>query len=248
MADDELLTIAQELADITRLVADDDVSGTLDRFVSRAVRTVPGCARATITIRADGLVDTVAAAGDPAVDETAEGPVLEALTFGEPRRLDDVATDQRWLGFAATMARNGYRSCLSLPLPTRSAETAVFTLYSSGAGQFADTSYDLVLLFTLHAGVVFDNAALYHDSTKLVEQLQAALTTRALVGRAQGLLMHRFTMGADRAFAALREASQNSNTKLRDVARLLVAAHEDGDLESVLAKFGLSGENPPPDK
>lgn len=240
MVDDELLTVAQELAEVSRLVADDDVGGTLDRFVHRAVRTVAGCTRATITVRADGVVETVSGAGGPAVDETITGPVLEAVTFHEPRRLDDVATDQRWLSFAAEMARSGYRSCLSLPLPTRSAGAAVFTLYSADGGQFSDTSYDLVLLFTLHAGVVFDNAALYHDSTKLVEQLQSALKTRALVGRAQGLLMHRFDFGADQAFAALRAVSQNNNTKLRDVAGSLVAAHESGDFESALHSLALT--------
>ncbi|WP_328997958.1 ANTAR domain-containing protein [Kribbella sp. NBC_00709] len=33
---------------------------------------------------------------------------------------------------------------------------------------------------------------LYDNSTKLIEQLQAALHTRTIIGQAQGILMHRY--------------------------------------------------------
>ena len=94
---EDVLTVARELAEITRLVEDDDFATTLARFVARAVRTVPGCGHALITVRAAGVVETVASDRDAAVDVTAPGPVIEAVTFAEPRRLDDVATDQRWV-------------------------------------------------------------------------------------------------------------------------------------------------------
>jgi len=237
---DDLLTVARELSEITRLVDEDDFGATLQRFVARIVRTVPGCDHATITVRARGAVETVAESGAVGLDESESGPVLEAVTFGEPRRLEDVATDQRWPGFAARMAGAGYRSCLVLPLPTQSESSAVFTLYSATPHQFDETSFDLVLLFALHAGIVFDNAALYHDSLRLVEQLRAALRTRSIVGQAQGLLMRHFGYETDAAFAALKMASQNSNTKLRDVAGVLVSGHEHGEFEVTLQKLAIS--------
>ena len=243
---DDLLTVARELAEVTRLLDEDDFSATLQRFVARVVRTVPGCDHATITVRADGQVETVAEARPVGLAETESGPVVEAVTFGEPRRLEDVATDQRWPGFTARLAAAGFRSCMSLPLPTQSDSTAVFTLYSSTPHQFDETSFDLVLLFTLHAGTVFDNATLYHDSRQLVDQLRAALRTRSIVGQAQGLLMHRFGYETEGAFTALRKASQHSNTKLRDIAGLLVNGHEQGDFEATLQKLAITaaGEQP----
>ncbi|MDT7661601.1 MAG: hypothetical protein QOD04_1157, partial [Pseudonocardiales bacterium] len=39
----DLQTLAQELAEITRLVEDDDLDSTLRRYVDRVVRTVDGC-------------------------------------------------------------------------------------------------------------------------------------------------------------------------------------------------------------
>lgn len=237
---EDLLTVARELAEVTRLLDDDDFGATLQRFVARVVRTVPGCDHATINVRTEGVVETVAGGLTVELDESGAGPVVEALTFGEPRRLEDVATDQRWPSFAAHIAGAGYHSCLALPLPTQSDSSAVFTLYSATPHRFDETSFDLVLLFALHAGTVFDNATLYHDSRQLVEQLRAALRTRTIVGQAQGMLMHRFGYETDTAFAALRKASQNSNTKLRDIAGLLISGHEHGEFEDALQKLAIT--------
>ncbi|KAA2256013.1 GAF and ANTAR domain-containing protein [Solihabitans fulvus] len=241
-----MLTLGQELAEVTRLVEHDDVPATLERYVARVVRTVPGCHHATITVLTDRGADTVAGAGEPLLacrpDDPAPvaSPVLESLVYREPRRLDDVRTDQRWSAYADLLAQAGYRSVLALPLVTDTEPSAVFTLFSREPGKFGETSFDVVLLFALHAGVVFDNVTLYQDSKSLVEQLRGALRTRTVIGQAQGLLMQCNGYDATTAFAALTTASQHHNIKLRDVAATLVAAHEQHDLEVGLAKFGLS--------
>jgi AmiR/NasT family two-component response regulator len=79
-----------------------------------------------------------------------------------------------------------------------------------------------------------------------VEHLRSALHTRSIVGQAQGLLMHRFGYQTEPAFAALRKASQHSNTKLRDIAGLLISEHEHGDFETTLQKLAITaaGEQP----
>lgn len=244
MADDDneadLSTIARELAEITRLVEDDDFGTTLERFVNRVAQTIPGCADALITVRSQTGVESVSSTRALGFDPLLSGPIIEAVTFNEPRRLDDVGADQRWPAFAATLANAGYQSSLSLPLSIKGDDTAVLTLFAHTPDQFADSAYDVVLLLTLHAGAVFDNASLYHDSNRLVTQLRTALRTRALVGRAQGLLMRHFEYGTERAFAALTRASQNSNTKLRDLAGLLVRSHEDGSFEATLQRLALT--------
>jgi GAF domain-containing protein len=242
---DELVTIAQELAEITRLVENDDFGATLDRFVARIVRLVPSCDRAILTVRSAGAVETVAGGDSLDFDPIAPGPVVEAVTYGEPRRLDDVAGDQRWPTFAAQIANAGLRSCVALPLSTRGDDTAVLTLFSAKPDQFADTTYDIVLLLIAHAGTVVDNAALYRDSTQLITQLRTALRTRSLVGRAQGLLMRHHGYDSDTAFTMLKGASQNTNTKLRDLAARLVTAHEHDEFDAALDTFDLTGPTEP---
>jgi transcriptional regulator with GAF, ATPase, and Fis domain len=236
----DISTIARELAEITRLVEDDDFGKTLERFVNRVAQTIPGCDDALITVRSQTGVESVSSTRDLGFDPILPGPIIEAVTFNEPRRLDDVGADQRWPAFAVALANAGYQSCLSLPLSTTRDDTAVLTLFAHKPDQFTESAYDVVLLLTLHGGAVFDNASLYHDSSRLVTQLRTALRTRALVGRAQGLLMRHFAYDTERAFAALTRASQNSNTKLRDLAGLIVNAHEDGNFEETLQQLALT--------
>jgi hypothetical protein len=51
--------------------------------------------------------------------------------------------------------------------------------------------------------------------------------------------MREFRYDSDQAFEALKRTSQNSNTKLRDLAELLVSAHEDGSFASVVGSLAL---------
>jgi GAF domain-containing protein len=239
---DDILSVASELVEISRLVADDDFGATMARFVTRIVRTVPGCDDAILTVRSATGVETVHSSRDLGFDPLVPGPIVEAVTFGEPRKLDDVAVDQRWPAFGTQFVNAGYRSCLCLPVSTSGEETAVLTLLSKEPDRFGEAAYDVVLLLTLHAGVAFENASLFHDSRELVTQLRAALHTRSLVGQAQGLLMRHFAYDSAHAFEVLKRASQNNNRKLRDLAALLVRAHEEGTFETALADLGVTGE------
>lgn len=55
-----------------------------------------------------------------------------------------------------------------------------------------------------------------------VRGLRAALRSRHVIGQAQGLLMARYSVSSETAFAVLVRLSQSSNAKLRDVAERLV--------------------------
>ncbi len=242
----DLLTLAQELAEITRLVEDDDVPSTVRRFVARVVRTVPNCDHAIIAMRTDSGLDVVADAPDSGVPLTTDaepgallGPIGEVLDYAEPRRLDDTVTDQRWPAFSSTLAAAGYRSALVLPLSVRRGAGAAFAFLSRRPEAFGAASFDLVLTFALHAGAVLDNATLLRDSRDLVEQLSTALGTRQAIGRAEGLLMREFDCDVPTAFGLLQRASQNTNTKLRDVAAALIEAQEGLAFTEALTRLGI---------
>jgi AmiR/NasT family two-component response regulator len=55
-----------------------------------------------------------------------------------------------------------------------------------------------------------------------VEGLNTALVSRTVIGQAEGILMERFNIDADRAFRVLKRVSSQSNTKLQRVAAELV--------------------------
>lgn len=252
---DEILELAQELSEVSRLVADDDVTSTLSRFVTRVVQTVADCDEASVAVLTNDEPEIVArhhrvaeAVAEPARAALGAqliaptGPLRDTLQYGEPHRIGDLAADFRWDAFAAAAINAGYRSCVFLPLPTRGDSAAAFSLFSIKPDAFGSTSYDVVLLFALNAGVAFDNVQLYNDGAKLVEQLHIALETRATIGQAQGIVMHRYGVTSEIAFKVLTRCSQDSNVKLRTLSLEFIDAQNQGRLDDQLRKYGLGTE------
>jgi len=62
------------------------------------------------------------------------------------------------------------------------------------------------------------------------EQLEQALTSRAVIDQARGMVMALAPCSSDRAWGLLVEVSQHCNVKLRDVAAALVATTNDETL------------------
>jgi hypothetical protein len=56
-----------------------------------------------------------------------------------------------------------------------------------------------------------------------VDDLRRAVETRTTIGRAVGIVMERYDLTEDRAFAFISRMSQQHNVKLRQVAETIVA-------------------------
>lgn len=69
---------------------------------------------------------------------------------------------------------------------------------------------------------VDDLVAALRQEVDKVEQLGEALASRDVIGQAKGILMERFEVVEDVAFAMLQDTSNRTNVKLHDVARRLV--------------------------
>lgn len=87
------------------------------------------------------------------------------------------------------------------------------------AGPDSDRDNALLDLETTSARTTTLTAAL----TAEVEQMQAAMDSRAAIEQAKGVVMRDRACTADAAFAVLRELSQHSNRKLRDVAAAVLS-------------------------
>jgi len=64
------------------------------------------------------------------------------------------------------------------------------------------------------------------DLAAKVEQLEQGMTSRTVIGQAQGILIERHKVTADGAFALLVRSSSVTNRKLYDVAAELVLTGE----------------------
>ena len=70
-------------------------------------------------------------------------------------------------------------------------------------------------------------SAAFFRHRDLADQLADAMKSRAVIEQAKGIIMGDRRCNADTAFDLLREMSQRSNRKLRDVAQELVNSRVD---------------------
>lgn len=132
--------------------------------------------------------------------------------------------DERWSLWARHLAAAGIRSMLGVRIYTHEGTIGSLNLYARAPGAFDLEDQEVAQVLARHAGVAL-------RSRLQLDNLDRALGSRKLVGIAQGILMERFKLDPDQAFAVLLRFSQDRNIKLRTVAESLV---ENGDLPSTL--------------
>lgn len=228
--------LPDELSRLANLLATtDDLDSALHEVAELARAAVPGCDGSAVVVRDPNRPRAVAAtdgrtralAGYQQGHE--QGPGVEALQYGEPRRIDDMISESRWPGFCAEARQRGLGSALAVPLRMARDGSGALTLYAEGTHVFAGLSHDVALLFAERSAIALSNADLYFASRRLVENLHAALDSRAVIEQAKGIIMSRERCSAQEAFDALRAQSQHTHQKLRDVARETVSAVSPGD-------------------
>jgi PAS domain S-box-containing protein len=84
------------------------------------------------------------------------------------------------------------------------------------------TSLETSRRFVQYAAATMAHTSLYQSARREVEQLQEALTSRGVIDQAKGILMGRYRCGSDEAFRRLKQMSNDSNVRLRDVATALI--------------------------
>ena len=223
---DEVALAMHELAHL--LVSEESVETTLERIASLAARTIDDCDAAGVTLYLDGKYVTAAHTDERtlAVDngqyERDEGPCLQAMRDQSVLRCDVEEAEERWPDFVADARANDVRSFLAAPLMVRGEAIGALNLYSSKPSGFTALDDVLVALFTGQAAVALANTRMYAEAVRLTNQLQEAITSRAVIDQAKGVLMAREGIDADTAFAWLKRESQHRNVKLRDLAAQVV--------------------------
>jgi GAF domain-containing protein len=222
--DPSLLATLRELAALS--VSDDDLQETAESVVALACETLD-CNYAGLTVfRSGGAFETLAPT-DPVVTradrlqyELGEGPCVEAAWESDTFLSNDLRIDQRWPKWGPLAAELGFGSLLAARLSIGGQTLGALNLYSTQAREYTAEDRDIAVIFATHAASTM-------LSVRERENLKEAVEGRTTIGQAQGILMERFDLDADRAFAVLRRFSQTQNIKLRAVADLVIAS---GDL------------------
>ena len=200
----------------------------LTRVAHFAVAAIPGADGAGLTLIEEGHADTIVASAafvaevDAIQYSIVEGPCITAAQEGRTVRSGELSTDAQWPKFGPRIGRLGVHSVLSLPLITSSGVVGAMNVYAHPQNAFSDHSARIGELFAVPAAIAVLNAQVLAQTKRLAGQLQTALTSRAVIDQALGILMSRTGSNADEAFDRLRERSQADNVKLRDVAQRVV--------------------------
>jgi GAF domain-containing protein len=214
--------LSQRLADLARdMQRQSDNAGVMDITVAAVAGTIPGAEEASISLAQRGRRVVSAAATsdvprrfDDLQTETGQGPCMDSMYEHETIRVDDLAADERWPELARRGGEVGMASLLCVQLFVEGDDLGALNVMARRVGAFTDESERIGLMFASHAAVAVAQA-------RKLNHLGTALASRDLIGQAKGVLMERYKITADQAFALLAKVSQDTNRKLHEVAEYL---------------------------
>jgi hypothetical protein len=221
MAEDEarVLDLSRGLADALNAGRLDE---TLHALTRAAVDSLPGVEEASITVRhSDGSLESHALTADflAELDEwqyrEQEGPCYDGVVNNAVTVCGDLVNDPRYPKYGPRAAEDGIRSQAGVRLFESGHSRGALNLYSRSVGALADVGF-LAALFSQHARTALTYA-------REIDGLNQAITSRQMIGQAVGILMERYQLSDDRAFAFLARVSQDRNVKLREVASEIIA-------------------------
>ena len=210
------------------LDTEDDFQVLLHQACLQVVAAVPGADAATVTLVRDGEPHTAATTSELVAELDRDqyrngGPCVEAARRGRVERVPVEEARERWPKFADDAHNAGFDSFLSAPLVINAGHAGAINCYGIGAAGFADLDVRLLELYTTAVEAILRVHQRYTEAAGLAEHLRTALTSRAVIDQAKGILMAVRQIGADEAFTLLVEQSQRENIKLRSLAERFVA-------------------------
>ncbi|WP_432574135.1 ANTAR domain-containing protein [Kineococcus sp. SYSU DK005] len=226
------LSPQQAFAELGTLVVGHSPLGqVLHRTAALAAACVPGAEQVSITLleggsaRSAAFTGALAATLDERQYEAGFGPCLHAAQSGQSIRIDDTTTEATtgtYRDFAATAARAGVRSTVSIGMPMPQPLTGAINVYRFDAGVLDEQALGLLQDFAGYAAIALANHALYASAADLNTHLRTAMTSRAVIEQAKGVLIAQLHCTPEEAFAHLVRRSQNTNRKLRQIAAEIV--------------------------
>ena len=217
--------LLETMRTLSKSLTPGDLDHTLSRITQAAVEVLPSVDFASMTIlHADGHLETSAPTDDliwgldAAQYELREGPCYEAAADTVHVASPVLADDPRFPRYAAIALAAGINAQAGIRLFDAPKSRGALNLYARESGSFADLGA-LGALFQHQSAVAIAYA-------RQIENLQEAVRTRGMIGQAVGIVMERYQLTDDRAFAFLTRLSQHGNVKLRTLAEQIVSTSD----------------------
>jgi hypothetical protein len=194
----------------------------------KAPLLVDGCDHASLMLlRRDRFV-TVAISDEVArrVDEleraNREGPCMDAIVDETPQLESDLTSASQWPQLAkAVVLETPVRGAAGFRIIIEENKVGALNLFSDSSGALTMTSMNQGIILASFAAVAL--AAV--GNREKADTLAGGLATNREIGKAIGLMMAFHKVSDAAAYEILRNASQDTNLKVSDVARKVVDHH-----------------------
>ena len=189
-----------------------------------AVRLIHGADGASIallagngTVQSNVSTDALAATLATIQDDVGEGPTRQSLRSTETVLVCDLRSETRWTSFTSAAVENTeVRSVLALALSAGTDVLGALTVHSRAIGAFSAHAVAGATALAAHCALALMTST--HE-----EQFARALASRDAIGQAKGMIMERYNIDAQQAFAMLSTISQNTNTPVKVLAERLTS-------------------------
>jgi transcriptional regulator with GAF, ATPase, and Fis domain len=215
--------LALRMAELARTVAAPrDIDDILNDVTHTAQELIAGADSVGVLLLAKGgKFESLAGTDDlpHRLDELQmtlqEGPCVEAAVDQVIVRTDDFRCESRWPRYSAAAVDIGVLSGLSFKLYTADRTAGALNLFGFAPNVWNTEAETTGSVLAAHAAAAF--LASRHG-----QQLESALSSRDRIGQAKGIIMERYGVDDVQAFDMLRRLSQDSNTRLTDIAQRVI--------------------------
>lgn len=215
--------LAMRMAELARdIAAPRSLADVLTDVTTTAVELIPAADIAGVLLVKGGGdfesvadTDSLVAQLDKLQHDFSEGPCHDAALKQTIVRTDDLREEPRWPQYAPAAVNRGVLSSLSFKLYTADRTAGALNLFSFRPDVWDTEAETIGSVFAAHAASAI-------MASRHGQQMQSALSTRDRIGQAKGIIMERYGVDELRAFDLLRRLSQESQTKLVDIAQRVV--------------------------
>jgi ANTAR domain/GAF domain len=202
----------------------------LEELVAGAARHTPGAQYAGMTVvsRTNGISTAAsthryATLLDEIQQRHQEGPCASAAWGHHTEHIDDLEIEERWPRYRQdALVETPVRSVLAFEVFVDNDIMGALNFYAERPGAFQRDSFELGLIFATHI-------ALAWSVFRRTDQFRSALVSRDMIGQAKGIVMERFHIDAVHAFELLARLSQETNTKLVEIAQQIIDSNDTAD-------------------
>ena len=216
-----------ELAD--SLLDDFDAVDLLTLLATRCVDLLDVTTAGVMLVAPEGDLRCVASSSESMRSmelfelQTREGPCLDSFRLKQ-RVIAETPENLklRWPHFGPQAVRSGYKSAYAFPMRLREQHVGSLNIFRSKDGSMSSEDLLAAQAFADMASITILQQRFTFEARQLNSQLTNALTSRAILEQAKGVLVGRRGLKLEEAFTWMRHHARNNNVKLAVVAQEIV--------------------------